>query len=218
VGDQLLEQGINFADTNFLPRLPDHIKNKSMTGFIIEHAVLSSIRLNGLAIRKDIRAGMMLKHIRGASDVKTDIVNKPVLYRPIASNHKTIDGMIVLIKSIEPTKKEKKEKPKLLMVPFQITIAASHKDSHAAFVTEYNTWARGLSEFDVELEFVWITPEQKSDKEHDAVWTHPKQRDVAKPKAEPTLICPKHIERHVPLQDVDLEIWQHYQRALAVAE
>jgi hypothetical protein len=56
-----------------------------MTGFIIEHAILSSIRLNGLNIGKGMGIGigkdMALKIIGGCS-VKTDVMNEPVLYRP----------------------------------------------------------------------------------------------------------------------------------------
>jgi hypothetical protein len=198
VADQLLEEGFNFADINLLTLLPDLIKNKSITGFIIEHAVLSSIRRDGLAIGKGIGGGMALKTLKDCS-VKTDVTDKPVLYRPQACNYAAIDGMIILIKS----KKNEEEKSKLLMVPIQITVQKSrHSDSHAAFLTKYNEWTRGLSEFDVELEFVWITSEKRDVKEHEA---------------EPKLGSPKHIERWFPIEDVCAATWRQYQNALAVA-
>ena len=210
VADQLLEEGFNFADTNLLTSLADFVKNKSITGFIIEHAVLSSIRRNGLAIGKGIGCGMALKTLRDCS-VKTDVTDKPVLYRPQVCNYAAIDGMIVLIKS----KKNEEEKPKLLMVPIQITVQKSrHSDSHAAFLTKYNEWTRGLSEFDVELDFVWITSEKRDVKEHDAGCTSPNERDA---KAEPELRSPKHIERWIHIEDVFAAAWRQYQHALAVA-
>ena len=109
--------------------------------------------------------------------LRISVTDKPVLYRPKVCNYAAIDGMIVLIES----KKNEEEKPKLLMVPIQITVQKSrHSDSHAAFLTKYNEWTRGLSEFDVELDFVWITSEKRDVKEHEAVWTNPKQRDAKK--------------------------------------
>ena len=104
------------------------------------------------------------------------------------------------------------------MVPVQITLQESgHSDSHAAFLTKYNGWTRGLSDFDVELDFVWITPEKRDVKEHEAVWTNPKPRNAKKDNAEPKLRSPKHIERWVPIEDVCAVAWRQYQNALAVA-
>jgi hypothetical protein len=45
VADQLLEEGFNFADTNLLTSLADFVKNKSITGFIIEQAGQTRSRL-----------------------------------------------------------------------------------------------------------------------------------------------------------------------------
>jgi hypothetical protein len=188
-----------------------------MTGFIIEHAILSSIRLKGLNMGKGmgigIGKGMALKTIGGCS-VKTDVMNEPVLYRPQISNYAAIDGMIIWIQS----EKNKGEKSKLLMVPIQITIQKSgHSDSHAAFLQKYHDWTKGLSEFDVELDFVWITPERREVIEHDAVWTTPKQRRAKKDNPEPKLISPKHIERWIPIEDVCAQTWRQYQSALEAA-
>jgi hypothetical protein len=198
VADQLLEEGVNFADTIWLPSLPDPIKNKAITGFWIEYAVLSAIRRDGLAIGKGLGKGMQVKRLKGPSDLTTGVKGKPVLYRPAICSFPAIDGMIVLIKS-----KKEGDKPKLLMVPIRITVNLSgHADSHAAFVKDYTKWTTGLSRFDVELEFVWITPEE------DRVRVH---------KAESKSKCPKHKERFVPFKGISKEIWRKYQNALEVA-
>lgn len=199
VAGQLLEEGVNFADTDWLTSLPDCIQNKTITGFFIEHAVLSAIRRNGLAIKRCVGTSMQVKCLRGFGDLTTGVAGKPVLYRPEISNFPDIDGMIVLIKS----KENEGDKPKLLMIPFQITVNLStHPDSHAAFIAKYDKWTKGLSEFDVELEFVWITPE----KDH-----------VEKHKADRKSKCPKHKERFLPFKSVSEEIWRQYQTALALA-
>jgi hypothetical protein len=199
VADQLLEEGVNFTDTYWLTSLPDFITNKAITGFLIEHAILSAIRRDGLAIGKGLGKGMQVKRLKGPNDLTTGVTGKPVLYRPAICNFPAIDGMIVLIKS----KEKKRDKPKLLMVPIQITVNLSgHADSHAAFVKDYIKWTKSLAEFDVELEFVWITPEEESVREH---------------KAESKSKCPKHKERYVPFKRVSEEIWRQYRSALAVA-
>ena len=61
-----------------------------------------------MAIGKDIACGTALKTLRDCS-VKTDVTDKPVLYRPQVCNYAAIDGMIILIKS----KKNEGEKPEL---------------------------------------------------------------------------------------------------------
>src|SRR5436305_13688873 len=91
VADQLLVWNEDFADTDF----PHFINNTSVAGFMIEHAVLSSIRSNGLAIDAGIGKAMEVRLLRNLSDIKTRITDTPVLYRPKKSNFKAIDGMVV---------------------------------------------------------------------------------------------------------------------------
>lgn len=82
VADQLLAWNEDFADTDFLTSLPDFIDNRSVAGFMMEHAVLSSIRSNGLAISAEIGKAMQVKLLNGMSDIKVDITGTAVLYRP----------------------------------------------------------------------------------------------------------------------------------------
>src|SRR6266480_4578738 len=50
VATLLLTNKVNFADGDFLRSLPDYISNPSVSRFIIEQAVLSSIATSGLNI------------------------------------------------------------------------------------------------------------------------------------------------------------------------
>src|SRR5947209_6256374 len=177
VADQLLAWNEDFADTDFLTSLPDFIDNRSVAGFMIEHAVLSSIRSNGLAISAEIGKAMEVRLLKGLSDIKTDITGTAVLYRPQKFNFKAIDGMIVLIKPDEKNAK------KLLMFPLQITLApADHANSREQFFIEYGSWITGLSNFDVEIQFLWITPECRDNQEYPAS-LYPK--------------WPAHLERYI---------------------
>src|SRR5947209_9922596 len=79
---QLLTWNEDFADTYFLTSLSDFIDNKSVAGFMIQHAVLLSIRSNGLAIGAEIGKAMKVKLLHGLADINTDITGTAVLYRP----------------------------------------------------------------------------------------------------------------------------------------
>jgi hypothetical protein len=183
IGDQLLVWNEDFADTDF-------IDNRSVAGFMIEHAVLSSIRSNGLAINAEIGKAMEVRLLKDMSDIKTNITDTAVLYRPKKSNFKAIDGIIVLVK---PNEKNVK---KLLIFPLQITLApADHANSRKEFFEEYGWWITGLSSFDVEIQFLWITPEYRDSQKYPAS-LHPK--------------WPKHLERYIPLQEVNQGIWEKY--------
>jgi hypothetical protein len=205
VGDQLLLEE-NFADTNFLVSLPEFINNKSIARFMIEYAILSSIRSKGLNIGAGIGSAMELRPLETPPEVDNAITGKPVLYRPRKVNFKTIDGIIILIKpnklnDEEDTEngKEKRKKKKMLMFPFQIAVApATHANSREEFFEEYSRWITNLSKFDVEVQFLWITPECSQSQEY---------------PAEPKRKWPKHVERYIPFKDVDKGIAEDYEEA-----
>jgi hypothetical protein len=195
VRNELLAWNEDFADTDFLTSLPDFIDNKSIAGFMIEDAVLLSIRLNGLAINAEISGkAMEVRLLRCPSYIKTNTTGTAVLYRPNKFKLKAIDGMIVLIKP-----GEKNTKKKLLMFPLQITLSlADYANSREQFFKEYGRWIKGHSYFDVEIQFLWITPERRNTQEHPA-------------SLDPE--WPKHVERYIPLQDVNRVIWEKYEDA-----
>jgi hypothetical protein len=242
VAEWLLMWEVNFADTNFLASLSTFITNPSVIGFMIESAVLSSIKSHGLAINAKIKQPMKMRLFADLFNIATDITGEPVLYCPKGFNHETIDGIIVFIEPNKPKKKKhlrkyvrkakknakeddkeeseednreeneegnkednreektkgKKRKQKLFMFPLQITLALeTHKDSHAKFFEHYyDMWARGLSHFDVEPQFLWITPDRRDIVKHEACneW-------------------PQHAERFIHLKDVNAMIWRKYQNA-----
>ena len=94
---------------------------------------------------------------------------------------------------------EEPEKPKLFLFPFQITVApATHANSREQFFEEYGWWIEDLSKFDVDIQFLWITPECRDSQEY---------------PAKPERKWPKHLERYIPFKDVDKEIGERYENA-----
>jgi hypothetical protein len=82
VAEQLLTWNVNFANNSFLASLPEFITNGSVTGFMIEKAVLSSIGSRGLAIGAEIREPMEIRLFADLLDIATDFTSEPVLYLP----------------------------------------------------------------------------------------------------------------------------------------
>jgi len=199
VAGQLLQCNVLVANTGFLTLLARFIENPSVTGFIMEYAVLSAIRSNGLpAARAGIGKGMEVRELRTTSDIKTDI-EQPVFYAPRKFNYKARDRIIVLTK---PEKKGEKKgrKKELLVFPLQITVApSSHSDSHEKFFEDYGEWITQLSGFNVQLQFLWITPELSDSERH---------------PADPERRWPEHQERYIPFKDVDKGMWERYENAL----
>jgi len=193
VANQLLVMDRGFLNTKFLASLGTFIDNRSVIGFIIEYAVLASIKSKGLYTCEGSQDGMRLKILKQPDDIETDITNDWVLYRPLKYDHKAIDGIIVRIDT--KTKYAEGEKPILSLRPLQITVAATHSDSRKTFLKEYSKWIKEQSRFDVRLEFLWITPHWIDGEKHAATST-----------------WPEHHENYIHLEDVSAEIWEKYQK------
>ena len=181
VAASLLTNKVNFANKDFLRSLPDYINNPSVSGFIIEQAVLSSIATSGLDIKKpEINRPMNVVSLQGRRPNFHTETKKPVLYIPQVFNFRGIDGVIVWI---GPKPKTGRKVQELFMFPLQITLARDkHSDSHKTSFSEWTSWIEDLQQFDVVPEFVWITPEGAENKMHN------KSRK-----------WPAHIEQDIPI-------------------
>ncbi|KIX10703.1 uncharacterized protein Z518_01787 [Rhinocladiella mackenziei CBS 650.93] len=195
ITNKLLELGVTFIDINFLNSLPNFIHNRSVVEYAIEHAILASIRSQGLRVGEWGSKGMELSFFQTQPSIQSDIRDMPVLYRPRQTNYKTMDGMIAFIK--DPQRTARRKKPILLLFPLRITAAKNHSNSYLGFLDEYRQWAeQQLLTFDIELEFLWITPKKPN------VIPHP-----------PDSPWPRHQERYIPFSEVSTDIWIRYQRA-----
>lgn len=186
----LLENKMRF-DRELMQLLPNYVSNPCVTGFIIEQAILSSIVLEGLNITPELNRPMEVAFFQADFPSFNTTTNGPVLYIPKVFNYRNIDGIIV---RIAPKPRGKKTKQELFMYPLQITLAPDkHSNSRKKFFAEWKTWTKGLEEFAVVPEFVWISPEAAETKEH--------VKDTQQPD---------HVERYVPIRDVSMEIWNWY--------
>jgi hypothetical protein len=135
----LLAKNVCFADKDFLKSLPQYINNPSVTGFMMELAVLSSIASTGLKlvesndlkIPAEINSPMEVNLFRGRIPNLDPNTEGPVLHVPQAFNFRAIDGVIVLKESRGRTKR------RLFVVFLQITLAETHSDSHEQLFSEW---------------------------------------------------------------------------------
>ena len=191
VASMILENKVRF-DGKLMRSLPKNTTNPSVTGFIIEHAILAWISLQGLNIATDLNQQMGVTIFQDDVPFFDITKTEPVLYIPKVFNFRNIDGIIVRIAPRTKTKRGGQQK--LYMFPIQITLAPDrHLKSRPKFFSEWETWTENLRGFDVVPEFVWITPKAAKTTKHDKSdqW-------------------PAHVERYVPIERVSTDIWNWY--------
>jgi hypothetical protein len=126
----------------------------------------------------------------------------PVLYCPINYNYPGVDGIIVQFTG-----------QKCFVYPLQITVAKSHSDSEEAFFRQWGMWTNSLEDFEVVPVFVWITKEDSGVVEVDTI-----KAEYRSTKSGDLLVHPSYDRLNVPLKEVNLVIWERYQRALRTIE
>jgi hypothetical protein len=192
VAKMLLASHVRFADHDFLLSLPDYINNPSVSGFMIEQAVLSSIALNGLDITPETNRPMEVNLFSGGFPDLYPETQNPVLHLPQVSNFAAIDGIIVR-KESGSKGRGSGGKVRLLMFPLQITVTKKHSDSHEKFFKKWEDWIVGLNKFDVVPRFVWISENGGETKEHSE-----------------SRKWPEHVEWNIPLSQVNELIGSFY--------
>jgi hypothetical protein len=185
-----------FGDTGFLMALNVYIDNPSVTSFFMEQAILSSIASRGLEISQGISKKMDTVIFSGSMPIFNTTKSDPVLYCPMNFNYCGVDGITARF-----------AEGKCYMFPLQITVAKSHLDFEEIFFREWSKWTKYLDGIEVVPMFLWITKEGSSE-----INTVPPVYRSTRSRRK--LVRPSYYTQMVPLKSVNLDIWQHYQRAL----
>jgi hypothetical protein len=192
-----------FASDISLKELVKFIRNPSITGFFIEQAVLSSIVTNGLAV-KGVLPHAEQKMFNDAYPKFDTSTEDWVLYCPLRFNYPAVDAILV---QFEKTPQNESGKKKWLMYPIQVTVAKSHADSEEQFFDHREEWSRGLEDYDIIVDFCWITPDRKlGQTEVSSSSRSLRLKEISRPSYKVT---------HIPLSVVSDEIWTRYERAKA---
>jgi hypothetical protein len=178
--------------------LEQYIDNPSVTGFMVEQAVLSWISTNGLA-SVDINLDGRMKPVAFENSTLdfSPQEQEPILYWPRSFNFCGIDRIVVRFGEVSGEKT-------CFMYPIQITLAKSHSDSEASFFKNWGSWIKGL-ECNVHVKFVWITTEGGVARKVD--------EKVRESRSGTRTISPAYDRVVVPLSSVSTEIWNRYEKA-----
>ena len=202
---QLRYYGVSrFGDAGCLSALNHYISNPSVTGFILEQAVLSSITSRGLDISREISGPMKAIMFPGNVTIFDENESGPALSWPRQFNYPAVDGIIV---RFDHSNKRKK----CFIYPLQITVAKSHSDSEESFFRTWDSWTNGLKDtYDLEVEFFWITADEP-----------PSSADFNEKSfslRSGNKLRPSYKRVHIPLKTVNEDIWRRYRLALLSKE
>jgi hypothetical protein len=92
------------------------------------------------------------------------------------------------------------------MFPLQITVAKSHTDSKGVFFSQWSKWTNKLEDFEVVPVFIWVT---KEDSEVETVDAEYRLTRLGR-----KLVHPSFRRQKIPLEMVNLDISERYQRVL----
>eukprot|EP01137_Pigoraptor_chileana_P024512 Opistho-2@92525 len=140
-----------FLDPSFLSACMD-AQNPVVKGFLVEHAVLSAIRANGLKLPDGTKFSGPLDVVQYRDVESVAIVASPsVLYVPTAFNEKDVD---VVLRCVG-------KKGRVTIVALQITIGTISRHAHSVrFFTNGQDarWVQGVVADAVQRSFVWVVP------------------------------------------------------------
>ena len=178
-----------------------------MLGFFAREACLSSITIRGL----DIDIGLSF-----ANGIGTRWFDKALpeyaleegtmIYCPVQYNFRAIDALILRLVTVGGQKKA-------TMFPLQITVSRSDSDSEGKFFDNWTDWCNQLSEYEVEVHFLWIT----EDEYHSSKRFDKKTRPSTGAPAE-NVVNPDYTSHRIPLSLACTDIASSLRHARELAD
>ena len=86
-------------------------------------------------------------------------------------------------------------KETVLVVPIQITVAKTHKDSEAAFYSRWSNWQEHFRGYKVETTFVWVVENKQS-------WAV-MEEELKMTRSQSKLISPEYEQIFVTVKDIN---------------
>ena len=127
--------------------------NPSVVRFLVEQACLSAISLAGFhhnninwnTLTATIFKGNLLEAIPSK--------NCEIFFIPEDPFFQAINAVYL---------KADAKKKTVLVVPIQVTVAKMHKDSEAAFYSQWSDWEKFFEGYELKTKFVWVVEEEQS--------------------------------------------------------
>lgn len=121
------------------------ISNPSVVGYFLENAIIRSIVATSIPCM-DIIGPIPQFVFEGFPTY--DLAHDRALYVPKAFNLPAIDAVIL---RLSPADK------KAELIPIQVTIQKSYRNSEEQFFKDWAFWCRHLSRYEISVTFLWIT-------------------------------------------------------------
>jgi hypothetical protein len=113
------------------------------------------------------------------------LATSETLYIPDRWNYKDIDALYLSVD---------KRKKTALIVPIQISINPSHKDSETLFYADWARWKNCFQGYTLSSTFVWIVEHKRS--------RNIVEEQLRSLRGGAQVIAPQHKQMHVPVSDV----------------
>lgn len=171
------------------------INNPSVVGYFLENAILRSIVTTGIPCLGIF--GPMPQFVFEGF-LSYDLTHERALYSPKSFNFPSIDAILL---RLSPADK------KAELMPMQITIQKSHRNSEGQFFKNWDFWIRYLHGYELSVTFLWITGDGTF-KKTSTKGKLRKTRDGSE-----RVVWPDYDSLYIPLEEVNRDVWGSYEKA-----
>jgi hypothetical protein len=180
------------CDNTWLLSLRAFKDNPSVIGFLVEQACLSAISRTGFH-HCDINWKPFPATIFQDDLIQAiPSVDCEIFFIPENPFFKDIDALYLKVNVEDQT---------ALVVPIQITVAKTHKDSEAAFYSRWSDWQERFRGYTVETTFVWVVENKQS-------WAV-KEEEFKTTRSQSKLISPEHEQIFMTVTDISHNLGLH---------
>lgn len=174
------------CDDTWLLSLRTFKDNPSVIRFLVEQACLSTISRTGFH-----HGGGINWQPFPATIFQDDLIQAipsvdcEIFFIPESPFFKDINALYLKVDV---------EKETALVVPIQITVAKTHKDSESVFYSRWSNWQERFRGYKVETTFVWVVEDKQS-------WAV-KEEEFKITRSQSKLISPEHEQIFVTVKDI----------------
>jgi len=160
--------------------------NPSVVGFLVEQACLSAISTTGFYHGSITWQSFTATTFKGNLLTIIGRESNEIFFIPEDPFFKDIDALYLKVDA---------EKKTAMVVPIQVTVAKTHKDSEAAFYSRWADWEDCFKGYELKTNFVWIVEDKQS-------WMV-KEEEFRATRQNLKLISPRHEQLFVTVQDIN---------------
>ena len=190
--------------------MQNHAGNPCMLGFLIEQGVIGTVLDIGLPLEgcrgKRFMQRTFTKFPSYALNSPENAAFSKFLFVPSVFNYPVLDCLMLIIQRQpridESNGNSLSVRGKITLRPIQITTARYHKASEEGFFNDLPKWKMGLDEYEVEVEFIWITLDSAAITDVPENLKRLRGREVA--------VNPKYTSKKIRLSEVNPKLWKGF--------